>query len=401
VSKLRMQSTPDSFYAEPTIVERYELGRSRRVFVRNLPLLLNLPATSSRDFAIPLSAIFDWIYNSRLDRLVVPHLTGTILDVACGTSYVFRSLFASGWAGRVYGVDRSRPMLDEGTARLKSMLDWSPPDPSTFRGLFRYSDALGRTTIDVAPPRPANYDAVNHLLSGRVLGDVRQLPCRAPETICAFSGPLCFFDLADQGRITKSIADEAGAAVALQYKNHAFYEMNQNPRAICAIAGIIDHILKSGIEDSYSFLVSINASRTIPRCEVAPGAHAAHEVAGFDYFLTPLAAIEAWLDTAGFALVSIGTMGFMSETFFRLAQQYYHCFSRNPTAFARYVRALIGIDEYFCLIAGLGDNLQVCAVRKRTTQCEPITYSFDRTFRHNYSPDGGLNISAANVQERG
>lgn len=376
--------TASDFYSQADTVESYERGRVDRVFVRDLLRLL--PLIGRADSAmIPLSAVFDWIYHTRLRACGVDFLSEEVLDIACGTSYVYRCLFSEGWCGRVSGVDISAAMLAAGTRELERLLSDRPTGFHTYGPIYCYRDALGRRMLDVAPPaRIVDTDSVCHLIENRVASDIRSMGTKSFSAVSAFSGPLCFFPLAEQKRVLEMMAARAEKAIIVQVKNHDFFSMNQCASGVRQVAGIIDYILSNGIVDSRAFLSSMRFAERVRFDPVSFGASVQHEVARFAYYLTPRTLLEEWLDDLGFVVAGVTTMGFASETYFRLIADHYRRFAANPSAARRCLEAVLGIDQYFCVDKLMGDNLQFAAVRKNEVAITEIAFKAEATYRQDY-----------------
>jgi SAM-dependent methyltransferase len=377
------QPSAPEFYCSPKVVADYEDGRTSRIFVKDFPTTIRMARQSGRLGKIPFYTVFDWLYNNRLQDLCGDALEGSVLDLACGTSYVYRNILADGWRGHVSGVDVSCAMLNEGTKQLRRMLDYSPTRTRVVDGLFHYRDALGRSTIDVAPPRHLiDKESIRFLLAHREKQDVTRLPKSSYTTLTAFSGPFCYYNVDRQKKMVEDACDRAEKTVVLQFKNSGFATLTLSAELTQNVAAVISHILTERIVDSYSFLESIDFDLDFDHS--VHRENLLHEVGHFRYYFVSPNIISKWLADAGFRIVRMGTMGFMSQTFYDLAYAHYVKNRDNPTSLDIFFRALIGIDEFFCARRLLGDNLHVTAVRRASLNAQFLEYEPANTFRIGY-----------------
>ncbi len=249
------------FYTTVATVERYERGRSGRAYVRHLPEILLVGVNRRQVVDLPLYVFFDWIYNQRMRELTRWVLSGSILDVGCGTSYFYRNLFEEGWRGQVSGCDVSSSMLDEGSRQVHE-LGQRCESMASDDGLYRYTDRLGRLAIDVRPPLlELDQESATHLLNNRFVRGVEDLPPGIFDTITAFSGPLCFFPVDEQEAFFVSMTQRANRYLSLQLKNQSFHAMNISAETVGKLAGLIRHIFERKSLDSYGFLQSVDTLR--------------------------------------------------------------------------------------------------------------------------------------------
>lgn len=374
------------FYQSPEVAASYERGRTARIFVRNLPAVLPVARAAGCLPDIPLYALFDWLYNERLRQLSLSMLGTEVLDVACGTSYVYRVLMADGWIGRVTGMDYSPAMLAEGERQLSRMRGYNPPLAPPCEGLYRYQDALGRSVIDTAPPRHLiDQDSLEYLIANRYSGDVTRLPDQKYGSITSFSGPFCFFPIKEQGELVRQVCERASMLVSFQFKNASFAALDSSPKATQRVAAVITHILESEFDQAYAFLAATRFQPVHTHHEIPDSDSVRHEVGGFPYYPTSLHLVRNWLHAAGFEIVRAGSMGFMSQVFYELAAHYYESFKDNPLRLESLFRSMAAIDDYFCTGMLAGDNLQVTAVRRIAFRPAGIDYSPSGTFRDGYT----------------
>jgi hypothetical protein len=374
------------FYGSSEVAASYEHGRAARIFVKNLPAVLTAARFAQHLPDIPLYALFDWLYNKRLYDLSLSMLGNEVLDIACGTSYVYRMLISDGWTGKVTGMDYSPAMLAEGGRRLLHMLSYEPPHVLVSEGLFQYEDVLGRSVIDISPPQSLiDQDSLSYLIDNRYIGNVTELPKRRYASITAFSGPFCFFSIDEQRELVVDVCKRADMLVSFQFKNIKFATLDASPNAIRRVAAAIMHILDSRMSGAYAFLASAQFQPVRAGLSVYGSAGVQHEVGGFLYYPTSLHLVKKWLNAAGFRIVRAGTMGFMSQIFYELSARYYEKFKSNPSLLEYMFRTVAAIDEYFCTEVLAGDNLQITAVRTGGFRPNGIDYSPSGTFRNGYT----------------
>lgn len=374
------------FYSLPKVAADYERGRTARVFVRNLPEVLPLARKAGRLAEIPLYALFDWLYNKRLNELSWSMLGTEVLDIACGTSYVYRALMTDGWTGKVAGMDYSSAMIAEGTEQLLRMCDYDFPPESAQGGLFEYQDVLGRSVIDIAPPRNLiDKDSLEYLIQNRYVGKVEELPERRYKSVTSFSGPFCFFPASEQRILVKQVCKRAEALVSFQFKNATFAALGTSPDAVQRVAAAITYILDNRVPDAYPLLAGARFLPINGHSETAGSEGVPHEVGKFLYYPTSLRLVQGWLDEAGFDIVRVGSMGFISQNFYELAAHYYEMYQSDPRLLELLFRTVAAIDEYFCTEVLAGDNLQVTAVRRGEFNPSSVEYRPSGTFRDAYS----------------
>ena len=379
-------SSAQHFYGSPDVAASYELGRTGRLFVKNLTAVIPVARAHNWLHNIPLYTLFDWLYNARLQQFSLSLLGSQVLDVACGTSYVYRALLADGWTGEVAGVDSSAAMLDEGRRQLSRMRGYSPCQHSAEGGLFRYQDALGRSVLDVSPPlNLIDNDTLDYLLAHRYVGDVARLPRERYASVTSFSGPFCFYAEDEQADLVRQVCDRARCVVSLQFKNASFAALDSSPRGTQRVAGAIEHILDNRILEGYSVLKAANFRPLKDTHAVRPGEPVRHEVGQFDYYPTTLRLVSRWLAHAGFRIVRVCSMGFISQIFYDLARHYYEGCADDQRRLEFLFRSLAAIDDYFCLETLAGDNLQVTAVRRNDFRPASRAYKPSGTFRDGYT----------------
>lgn len=379
-------STAYEFYGSPDVAASYERGRTERIFVKNLPAVLAVARATGRMSDIPLYTLFDWLYGKRLRRLSLSMLGAEVLDVACGTSYPYRVLLAEGWAGKITGMDYSPAMLAEGERQLLRMRGYNPPQELASHGLFRYQDALGRSVIDIAPPRNlVDQDSLDHLIANRYIGDVKTLPEQRYKSITSFSGPFCFFPSDEQGELVTRVCEKADISVSFQFKNAAFAAIDSSPAATQRVAAAITHILDNQIVEAYAFLAGARFQPIKAANKAVEGNGIRHEVGRFHYYPTSVHLASEWLNAAGFDILRVGSMGFISQTFFELVLRYYESYKGNPLLLEFLFRSIAAMDDYFCTEMLAGDNLQITAVRRRNLRPAGIDYRPSDTFRDGYT----------------
>lgn len=384
-----MSKNPVSeFYQSSHVVQNYENGRIQRVFIKNLPEVLHHNVITDSHIEVPLYSFFDWIYNTRVRSLTSNVLYGSILDVACGTSYFYRSLMQDEWIGTVTGYDISQTMIDEGTQRLMELSRDEEITATQNGNFYYYLDGLGRKIIDIYPPVfCVHKDSVLHLLENRFVLGVEDLPSKRFSTITAFSGPLCYFPIQQQEQLFYTMLSRAEKYLSIQFKNSAFHIMNCSPNIIKKIAGVIRYIFDNEILDSFAFLEAIDY-----KIEIIENGDSYkqtnHEVGQFPYHLSSVDILNKWIQNSDFLPIGIGTMGFTSETFYNLVKEYYEEMSAEPRNLLRFFNILYGIDNYFCSKLKLGDNLHITIARKNHVNFPDSEYSFVTTYRGNYYVKG-------------
>jgi SAM-dependent methyltransferase len=380
------------FYQSEKIVNRYEQGRTARLFIKNPLRILSYLEHDKLRFNIPLYTFLDWIYRERLVRYTAPVLYGKILDVGCGTSYVYRTLIENGWKGKVSGLDSSQAMLTEGTRAIDAMTNGTAITFEKLGNLYLFKDSLGREVLDSSPPLfLANKESLIYLKQHRTLGDLTTGLPDSFSTITAFAGPLCFFPAAEQRRLLANILSRSAKYAALQFKNAAFYAMNSSPMLVKEIAGLIEYLIDHHIVDSYAHLHSLAYTPQISLPALAKGAAIEHEVGGFFHYPLSITEIIEIADQLGFTIVCSGSMGFASETFFELFRRRYAETAQNPAAMREFFLIMAGVDEYFCTRLVWGENLHVTFVRKSDATFTTFDYSFEQPYRIAYvaRSDGG------------
>jgi SAM-dependent methyltransferase len=379
------QSSPASFYSEVHIATKYEKGRIERTFIKDPLHVLTCLETHALDIQIPLHSFLDWIYNFRLKKYLADVLYGEILDIGCGTSYVYRSLILDGWKGKVTGFDISQAMLDEGTQRIDKMFIEKNILLEKNGDIFVYADALGRKTIDTQLPISVlDKDTLLFLKQNRYVGDVQGSFKNSYDTITGFAGPICFFNSVEQQDILGKILSNSKKYASLQFKNSSFYAMNANQKVVNKMAGLIKYIYDNKIVDSFAFLCSLDfpdfkdiETQDMPQISIK------HEVGGFLHYPTSLQNIEAWSNHYGFNIIKFGSMGFASETFYYLFKEYYEK-AASYSALKDFFLTMFGIDEFFCQKMIFGENLHVTFVRKQNVNFAGFNYCFDQPYRTDY-----------------
>jgi SAM-dependent methyltransferase len=380
------------FYQSEKIVNCYEQGRTARLFIKNPLRVLACLEHDKLSFQIPLYTFLDWIYRKRLVRYTAPVLYGKILDVGCGTSYVYRTLIENGWKGKVSGLDSSQAMLTEGTRVIDAMLNDAAISFETLGNLYIFKDSLGREVLDSSPPvLVADKESLVYLKQHRTFGDLTTALPEGFSTITAFAGPLCFFPVAEQRQLLTNILSRSAKYAALQFKNAAFYSMNSSPSLLKEIAGLIEHLIDYHIVDSYAYLQSLSYTPQIRLPALAPSAAIEHEVGGFFHYPLSLTEIIELANQLGFTVLFSGSMGFASETFFDLFRRRYTETAQNPAEMREFFLIMAGVDEYFCTKLIWGENLHITFVRRSDTTFTTFDYSFEQPYRIAYMArsDGG------------
>jgi SAM-dependent methyltransferase len=380
------------FYQSEKIVNRYEQGRTARLFIKNPLRVLSYLEHDKLRFNIPLYTFLDWIYRERLVRYTAPVLYGKILDVGCGTSYVYRTLIENGWKGKVSGLDSSKAMLTEGTRAIDEMMNGAAIAFERLGHLYLFKDSLGREVLDSnSPVVLADKESLIYLKQHRALGDLTTGPLDGFSTITAFAGPLCFFPVVEQRRLLANILSSSAKYVTLQFKNAAFYAMNSSASLVKEIAGLIEHLIDHQIVDSYAYLQSLFYTPQNLLPALAPDAAIEHEVGGFYHYPLSLTEIIELTDQVGFTVLCSGSMGFASETFFELFRRRYAETAQNPAAMRKFFLIMAGVDEYFCTRLVWGENLHLTFVRKSDATFTTFDYSFEQPYRIAYvaRSDGG------------
>lgn len=373
------------FYQSAKIVSRYEHGRTARLFIKNPVRVLSYLEHAKLRFQIPLYTFLDWIYRERLVRYTAPVLYGKILDVGCGTSYVYRSLIENGWKGKVSGLDSSQAMLAEGTRAIDAMLHSAAINFETLGHLYLFKDSLGREVLDSNPPVfVADKESLIYLKDHRTVADLTTSLPEGFSTITAFAGPLCFFPVAEQRRLLANILSRSAKYAALQFKNAAFYSMNSSPSLLKEMAGLIEHLIDHHIVDSYAYLQSLSYTPQIQLPALAPSAAIEHEVGGFFHYPLSLTEIIELANQVGFTVLCSGSMGFASETFFELFRRRYAETAQNPAEMREFFLIMAGVDEYFCTKLIWGENLHITFVRRSEASFTTSDYSFEQPYRIAY-----------------
>ncbi|MET0622784.1 MAG: class I SAM-dependent methyltransferase [Pyrinomonadaceae bacterium] len=336
-------------------------------------------------FQVPLYSLLDWIYNERLVRYTGPVLHGEILDVACGTSYVFRSLIEGGWKGRVSGFDISKAMLAEGTGCINQMLRRAEAPCERRGALHLYRDGLGRDVVDFGPPvNLVDQDSLVYLRDHRQIADAAAGVEGDFSTVTAFSGPLCFFPPAEQMRLLARLLSGARKYTSLQFKNAAFYLMNSSTALVREIAGLIEWLFEKNVVDSYAYLHSVGYKPETALPTLDSSVAVAHEVGCFSHYPVSLDAVLEAADELGFTALRRGSMGFASETFFGLFRRRYAQAATNPARAREFFQIMLGVDEYFCSDLVWGENLHLTLVRRSEASFQEADYRFELPYRLDY-----------------
>jgi SAM-dependent methyltransferase len=373
------------FYQSEEVASRYEHGRTARVFLKDPLRILSYLERGEVSFQIPLYSFLDWIYSERLVRYTSPVLHGEILDIACGTSYVYRSLMEDGWKGRVSGFDSSEAMLAEGTRRINGMLYGGQVPFETLGRLYLYKDRLGREVLDFGLPADlADRDSLIYMRDHRRLGDATAPLPDGFTTVTAFSGPLCFFPRADQLGLLAQMLSGTAKYASLQFKNAAFYSMNSSPSLVKEIGGLIEHLIENRVIDSYAYLQSIDYTTKNMLPAIGVDAAVEHEVGGFCHYPVSLEAVLETAEELGFTMLCGGSMGFASETFFELLRRRYAEAVKSPTAMREFFLIMAGVDEYFCTKLIWGENLHLTLVRRSEASFTESEYLFEKPYRLAY-----------------
>lgn len=371
-----------SWYGQARVVREYESARTERLFVRGWRSVLRALAAGLIPKP-PLSSLFDHLYLKRLlSNAQETFRAPNILDIGCGTSYVYRHLLSEGWSGRCSGIDASKAMIDTGTTEIASLRDSVEPRIACIGPLFSYQDRLGRLTLsDRRPVLDLDRDSVEWLRAHRSVATIEDGLGDTCSGITAFSGPLCFFPPGDQFQLLRRMLAMATEIVTIQFKNSAYSPYDGGDQA-GPMAAAIDAILGGRVRYPRATLATWWSGQS--RFGNCNEVEERHESGDFSFWRVSRRRVEEAFTQEGWIVTGRTTMGLLSQAFYPLVADRYLVAEGSKAA--RLLADAEAVDDFLCEEALIGDNLQISAVRQAgsLSRNEPIRVTRGESFRHGY-----------------